>query len=123
MISKLHKLNSLEASLVSGAVITGLIHLYVGVSQGFGLLTLAGAGFLGGAVLFILDRYRNLVVLASLPYTGVQFIFYYQSYGLNLGPVAAIDKLVQTGFILVGLYYLKRNLGDGETLREFLAEA
>jgi hypothetical protein len=122
MNSKLEHLNSVEASLISGAVITGLIHLYVGISQSFGTLTLAGAGFLGGAVLFVLDRYRNLVVLASLPYTGVQFIFYYQSYGLNFGPVAAVDKLVQAGFILVGVYYLKKNFGDGETLRGFLAE-
>ena len=113
-------LDSKELFLIAGSVITGLIHLYVGYTADSRMLILAGLGFLGGTALFMKDLYRNLIVLASIPYTGSQFVFYYLYYGLNLGPLAAFDKIVQLLFIVAGTVYLKDRYSDSESIMDFL---
>lgn len=112
--------NRKELVLAALSLITGIIHLYVGYSAGFDTLMLAGLGFIGGTGIFLSGYYRNAVVTSSIPYTAVQFLFYYQSYGFNLGPLAAIDKSVQLLFIILGAIYLNEKYRDSSSLKDFL---
>jgi hypothetical protein len=95
--------------LVGAAAVTGLVHLYKGFNSSFLLLTLAGAGFIGGINIYSIDFYRNLVVLASIPFTLAQFVFYYRYYGFNFGLLGGLDKLVQLVFVLSAIFYLYNN--------------
>jgi hypothetical protein len=120
IMDKTDCLNRRELSLAGLSLITGIIHIYVGYTSGFDTLTLAGLGFVGGTGIFLSGYYRNLTVTASIPYTAIQFVFYYQSYGFNLGPLAAIDKTVQLLFIITGIIYLREKYSSSESLKNFL---
>lgn len=113
-------LDNTEIFLIAGSIITGIIHLYVGYTADSRMLVLAGLGFLGGTALFTKDFFRNLVVLASIPYTGSQFVFYYLYYGFNLGPLAAFDKIIQLLFLVAGTIYLKERYSDSSSVVNFL---
>lgn len=106
--------------MISAAIITGLIHLYVGYTSDFNTLILAGLGFVAGTALFLTKKFQNIVVAVAVPYTAVQFLFYYQSYGFNLGPLAAVDKIVQLVFIVVALLFLFDNYQKAEDLAEMI---
>ena len=106
------EMDVLDYLLVGAAAVSGLIHLYEGFVSGFMLLVFAGAGFFGGIVVYTIDLYRNFLVLASIPFTLVQFVMYYRFYGFSLGPLGALDKVVQLVFVLAGVFYLYLNL-DG----------
>jgi len=110
-----------ELLLILTASITGFIHLYVGYTQMFQTLTLAGFGFFGGIALFLSGKYRNLITAISIPYTAIQFVFYYNSYGLNLGPLALIDKIIQLVFIILGAHYLSTKYHQAESIVDFLS--
>jgi len=110
-----------ELLLILTAFITGFIHIYVGYTEMFQTLTLAGFGFLGGTALFLSGRYQNLITAFSIPYTAIQFVFYYQGYGLTLGPLALIDKIVQFVFIILGLHYLWINYNKSGSKSDFLS--
>jgi hypothetical protein len=114
------RVGKIEVLLLSCAAITGVIHLYIGLTQSYHTLSWAGAGFLGGAVIFLSGYFRNLVVAASIPYTLVQFVFYYQSYGLNFWPLAAFDKIVQVVFVVSGVFYLSRKYTESEDIWDFV---
>ena len=102
----------LDYLLIGAALMTGLIHLYVGITVSFSLLTLAGAGFIGGTVLYVSGVYRDLIVITSIPYTLAQFVMYYRFYGFSLGTVAAIDKAVQLIFVLASAFYLSGRIRE-----------
>jgi hypothetical protein len=101
---------------------TGIIHIFAGLKNSFDILTLAGAGFLGGLLIFrYADRLHDKlaympsppktrlgVTALSLPYTGSQFYFYYQFYGLNLGPLQVADKILQLGVLVAGSILIVR---------------
>lgn len=109
-----------ELLLTVLSLITGLIHVYVGYTSGFDTLTLAGLGFFGGTLIFLGNYFRNLVVTASIPYTAIQFVFYYRTYGLEFGPLAAVDKAVQALFIVLGIYYLSKRYRLSDSPKDFL---
>jgi hypothetical protein len=98
-----------EYGLLGLALVTGLIHVYVGVVNQFNLLILAGAGYLGGMALFSLRRFRKYVVALSIPYTLAQFVGYYQFFGFNVSAEAAVDKVVQAVFVVLGFYYFRKD--------------
>ena len=102
-------LDKKEYGLVTAALVSGIIHVYVGYSSLSIELTLAGLGFLGGIGLFLCEKRKNLIVAVSIPYTAAQVILYYQIYGLSFGPLGAIDKVTQVLFIALGIYYLRKN--------------
>lgn len=114
------KLNQTEATLTTLVALTGSIHIAVGLRTGYQTLALAGAGFIGGAGLFLagprLDDIADLDLGFSraalsglvLPYTGYQFVAYYAIYGFAGSPVAAIDKLIQAGVLVLASTYLYR---------------
>lgn len=105
-------LEGIEYALLGLVLVTGLIHLYVGATSDFMLLTLAGLGFFGGAVLFLLECRRDFLAAAVIPYTLLQFWEYYQFYGFTGGTLAVLDKAVQTALVLLAVYYVadSRNL-------------
>jgi hypothetical protein len=104
--------------LVGAAAVSGLIHLYKGFNSGFLLLTLAGAGFLGGIILYLVGFHRFWVVAASIPFTLAQFVFYYRFYGFNFGFLGGLDKFVQLVFVLSAVYFL---VDEGSVLERYLS--
>ena len=98
------------------ALVSGAIHLYLGVSflsspLGIAFL-LAGLGFFGAVALVLLDVRRRLVYLAGVPFTGLQIAIWYQvqvaQRGLfNLGALDYVDKAAQVGLIVVLLYLIR----------------
>lgn len=116
------ELTRIEAALTALVAATGIIHIGVGLMAEYQVLTLAGAGFIGGAGLFLagpkIDDIAGLEAGFSraalsglvLPYTGYQFIAYYSIYGLTGSPVAVADKLVQTGVLVLASTYLYEEL-------------
>jgi hypothetical protein len=98
------------------ALVSGAIHLYLGVSflsspLGIAFL-LAGLGFFGAVALVLLDVRRRLVYLAGVPFTGLQIAIWYQvqvaQRGLfNLGALDYVDKAAQVGLIVILLYLIR----------------
>lgn len=97
-----------ESLLVVLVTLTGLIHIQIGYSSADTFILLAGLGYISGALLFLKDFYRKLLVLASIPYTLAQIIIYYQVYGFYLSSIALIDKSAQVILILLAIKYVIR---------------
>lgn len=90
---------------LSLAAITGVIHLYLYVTESWLPLLLAGAGFFGAiGLFFLLKDYRRYLYLVGIPFTMAQIGGYLM---FPMGPIelAVIDKTVQVAFI-VALGYL-----------------
>jgi hypothetical protein len=92
------------------AVVTGVIHLFLGVSfitspLGWSFL-IATIGFFGGAVAVLTNTRRQLVVLLGIPFTAGQIVLWYVVNAPELSPLGIGDKIVQGLLILVlvGLY-------------------
>jgi hypothetical protein len=96
---------------VALVVVTGVLHVYAGIVEGRPPVTLAGIGYGGALVLFLLDYRRRLLYLVGIPYTAVQFPIWFvvkSEYGM----VDYVDKAVQAVLILVLLYlYLQTRSG------------
>lgn len=101
---------------VALVVVTGCVHLAVGVSglvsgAAVGLaaaVTLAGLGFFGAVVLVLRDLRRRLLYAAGVPYTAVQVgLWYWLNYGrtgdslAGVSPVAVIDKTAQVTLVVL----------------------
>lgn len=92
------------------AAITGVIHLFLGVSfitspLGWSFLV-AGVGFFAGVVAVLTDTRRRLVVLLGIPFTAGQIVIWYVMNAPELSPLGIGDKVVQILLIVVlaGLY-------------------
>lgn len=99
------------------AAITGIIHLFLGVTGllgtviGTGLAVaflLAGLGFFGGLWLGLVDYRRPLLYAAGIPYVAVQLVLWYvlnfdsvADLLANAGPIGYVDKAVQVVLIVV----------------------
>lgn len=115
---ELDTLDGLHWTVIGLAAITGAVHLYLYVDQGFLPFLLAGLGFYGAIGLLLVTRgsYRHLLYLAGIPYTFAQIVAYYvveqpQSIG-DLSMLAMVDKLVQVALIVL-LAYLFYSEWDG----------
>lgn len=86
-------------------LMTGLIHVYAGLVEGRIPVSLAGVGFLGAAVLFLLDYRRTLLYLAGIVYTAVQFPLWYVAKAGEYTTLGYVDKTLQ-GILIVVLAYL-----------------
>lgn len=97
------------------ALLTGIIHLFLGVrflSSPLGVsFVLAGVGFVGAVVLLLFDYRRRLLYLVGIPFIGIQVVLYFL---LNwpdvVSPVGIADKVVQLSLIAV-LVVLYRQTG------------
>lgn len=82
-------------------LVTGIIHLYAGVVEGRIPVSLAGIGFLGAVVVFLLDYRRSLLYLAGIVYTAVQFPLWYVVKAGEYTTVGYVDKALQGALIVV----------------------
>ena len=98
-------LTSLHWAGVVLAAVTGILHLYLGVSfiaspLGWSFL-FAGIGFFGGIVALLVDYRRRLVYLLGVPFTAGQIVIWYVVNAPDFGTLGIVDKVVQVLFIVV----------------------
>jgi hypothetical protein len=87
------------------AAVTGVIHVFLGVSfidspLGWSFLV-AGVGFFGGIVALLVDYRRRLVYLLGIPFTAGQIVIWYVLNAPDFGTPGIVDKVVQVLFIVV----------------------
>jgi hypothetical protein len=99
-IGSLTQVQWLAVALV---VVTGVLHVYAGIVEGRIPVALAGVGYAGALVLFLLDYRRRLLYLIGVPYTAVQFPLWIVAKS-EYGMIDYVDKAVQVVLILVLLY-------------------
>lgn len=98
---------------IAVAVVSGLIHLFLGVRQlpsGLGIsFVLAGLGFLGAVALVLVGYRRSTVYLVGVPFVLVQIVFWYYvnfvgesaSFPGDVGTLGAVDKIAQVVLLVV----------------------
>lgn len=109
------------------AAVTGLIHLFLGVTgllgsevigTGLGIaFLLAGLGFFGWIWLVLVDYRRRLLYAAGIPYTAIQIVLWYafnfdsvSDMLANAGTMGYVDKVVQVVLIVVlAVLYLRES--------------
>ncbi|MFC6871863.1 DUF7475 family protein [Halobellus marinus] len=101
--SRIGSLTQLQWLAVALVVITGALHVYAGVVEGRIPVALAGVGYAGALVLFLLDFRRRLLYLVGIPYTAVQIPLWIVAKS-EYGVVDYVDKAVQVVLILVLIY-------------------
>jgi len=96
---------------ILAALVTGVIHLYLGVSffpSGMGIsFLLAGLGFLGAIVLVLIDYRRQLVITIGIPYVIVQIVLWYllnfamgpKAFPADVGTIGLVDKITQVALL------------------------
>ena len=101
--NRVGSLTPLQWLAVALVVITGVLHVYAGIVEGRVPVALAGVGYAGALVLFLLDYRRRLLYLIGIPYTAVQipmWLVVKSEYGV----VDYVDKTIQVVLILVLVY-------------------
>jgi hypothetical protein len=113
-------LTTLHWFAIALAALSGVIHLFLGVSGVTGTyisdqlgvaFLLAGLGFFGAVVLFLLDYRRRDLYLVGIPYTALQIVLYLwinQRVDPALSPTEAIDKAAQILLIVVLVVLYRR---------------
>ena len=95
------------------AAITGVIHLWLGVSfapAALGLSFLfAGVVFLGAIVGVVLDVRRRLLYLLGIPFTAGQIPLWLAANWPDLGTIGIADKVVQVALIAVLVVLYRRS--------------
>lgn len=105
-------LDGLHWTAIGLAAITGIVHLYLYVQQGWLPFLLAGLGFFGAiSLLLVLPGYRKWLYAAGVPYTLAQIVGWYmterpESFG-DISELAIFDKLVQIVLILLLIYLFR----------------
>jgi len=98
---------------IVAAIISGLIHLQLGVSfiaspLGISFL-LAGLGFLGAVGLVVRNYRRRTVYAVGVPFTAIQIVLWYyvnfaagsKTFPADVGTLGVVDKLAQ--LVLIGV--------------------
>lgn len=93
---------------VALALLTGLIHLFVGVNRGRPSLVLAGVGFGSGIALFLANYRRHTLYLLGSGYVALQIILWIVFQRGEYALIGFVDKTIQV-VLLVILVYLARN--------------
>lgn len=106
-------LTGLHWAAIGLAALTGAIHLYLYVSEGFIPFLLAGAGFFGAVGLVLIGFYRRIVYLVGIPYTMAQIAGWYVLDG-NFTAIAIVDKAAQVLLIALLAYLFVREGREGE---------
>lgn len=89
---------------LSLAAVTGVIHLYLYVTESWLPFLLAGTGFFGAVGLFfLLKDYRQYLYLVGIPYTAAQIGAYLM---FPVGPLwlGVLDKVAQVALIIALAY-------------------
>ena len=103
---------------IVAALVSGAVHLYLGVAflpSGLGVsFLLAGAGFVGAVVLVLVDYRRRLVYAVGVPFTLVQIVLWYVlNFGSGgfpgeVGTLGAVDKVAQVALLASLVVLLRR---------------
>jgi hypothetical protein len=101
--SRIGSLTRIQWVAIGLVAITGVLHVFAGVVEGRAPVALAGVGYAGALVLFLLDYRRRLLYLIGIPYTAVQFPLWIVAKS-EYGIVDYVDKAVQVVLILVLIY-------------------
>lgn len=88
---------------------TGIVHVYAGFVEGRIPVLLAGLGFFGGLVAFILNYRRGLLYLVGIVYTAVQFPLWYVAKAGEYTTLGYVDKTLQAILIVVLAYLYWRH--------------
>jgi hypothetical protein len=99
-------------------LITGVIHVYAGLLEGRIPVTLAGVGFLGAAVLFLLNYRRSLLYPVGIVYTAVQIPLWYVANAGEYTTLGYADKAIQAVLIVVLAYLYWKHRGTAERTRD-----
>lgn len=86
---------------VALVVVTAGIHLYVGWARARPSLALAGGGFVGGLVLFLVGFRRRLLYALGIGYVAVQIVLWAAFNAGEYTVIGYVDKTVQV--VLVGI--------------------
>lgn len=86
------------------AAVTGVIHLYLYIEQGFLPFLFAGVVFLAAIGAMLFNVYRRVVYALGIPFTAGQIVLWYVQ-GMPDMSIAVFDKPVQL-LIVVLLAYL-----------------
>lgn len=92
----------LEWVAVALAVLTGLIHVYLGVTRGVPPFTVAGVGFFLGVAVFLTRYWRRAFYLVAAVFAAVQVLLWVLG-GMRFFQVGVVDKLVQVALVAVAL--------------------
>lgn len=119
-------LTTLHWIAVGLAIITGIIHLALGIMYFPGSLPLsfllAAFGFFGGVVLFLRDYRRRLLYLVGIPFIALQIVLYLlinQQADPAVSPIEGIDKAAQILLIvLLVVFYRRENETESNSLSE-----
>lgn len=87
------------------AVVTGVIHVYLYVNEGFVPFLFAGVGFFGAVVALLFNVYRRLLYALGIPFTAGQIVMW-AAQGMPNMSIAIVDKPVQVVLILLLVYLL-----------------
>ncbi|PSP57902.1 hypothetical protein BRC72_08120 [Halobacteriales archaeon QH_7_66_36] len=106
---------------IVAAVVTGVIHLRLGVGfapSGLGIsFLLAGLGFFGAVGLVLFDYRRRTVYAAGVPFTIVQIVLWYalnfaggpKSFPADVGTLGWVDKIAQVALVVVLVALLQQS--------------
>ena len=84
--------------------VTGVLHVYAGVVENRIPVALAGVGFFGAILLYLLDYRRRLLYLVGILYTAVQIPIWYVVKAGEYTTVGYVDKAVQVVLIVLLAY-------------------
>lgn len=92
------------------AIVTGVVHLYVGWVRSRPSLALAGIGFFGGIAVFLTGHRRRLLYALGIGYVGLQIIVWAIVSAGEYTIIGYVDKTVQVVLLGVLAYLLRIDL-------------
>ena len=97
---------------VALALVTGVLHLYLGAlfitnPMGWSFI-FAGVGFLGGVVAVLMDYRRRLLYLLGIPFTAGQIVAWYVVNAPDFSALGYLDKVVQVALVVVLVVLYRR---------------
>lgn len=95
--------------------VTGVIHVYAGLVEGRIPVALAGFGFLGAIVLYVVGYRRTLLYLVGILYTAVQIPLWYVVKAGAYTTIGFVDKAVQAVLVLLLAYLYWQTRGASTT--------
>lgn len=84
--------------------VTGVLHIYSGVIEGRIPVALAGVGFLGAIVLYLINYRRRFLYIGGALYTAIQIPLWYVVKAGEYTVVGYVDKAVQAALVLLLVY-------------------
>ncbi|WP_254546968.1 hypothetical protein [Halomarina pelagica] len=105
--NRVESTDRLDGLAVGLATLTAIVHLYLFFAHGETVMLLAGGGFVGAIVLFLLGANRRLLYLTGIPYTAVQLLLWINAGFPHATGIGLVDKLAQTALVgLLGYLYV-----------------